>query len=323
MLSKVYEINNQGIKGISDLDVSNIKSLRNQKQSIFLIDIQTSDRNLAAEILDSINVHEGIQSSVLEPKEHIRFEYFDDVLYGELAYFSIRNKIPSYTSVLISENIVFAIHDKKEGIIRGIKKSISSLNTVQLSEIKVEYLLYVFVTEILSEYGKLIIEYRDEIEDLAVNFDKKHFDVKPSDFLEAKSELSNFSRVLEKLFFALSFPPAREMIDTESPYRIYFNDLQKNLNLIQRSLAQTEERLNSLNDHYQLMLQDRSNSRLRFLTIIQAVFVPLTLIAGIYGMNFKFMPLIDLTHGYYYSLGIMLLSAVIFLWYFYKNGWFK
>lgn len=278
MLSKVYEITNRGIEGISEMDISNISHLWNQKESIFLIDIQTSDRSLAANMLDSMHIHKGIQSSVLQPKEHIRFEYFDDVLYGELAYFSIQNKTPSYTSVIISENIVFAIHDKKEGIIGGMEKSISSLNAAQLSEIKVEYLLYVFVTEILSEYGKLIIEYRDEIEDLALNFDKKNSEVKPSDFLLAKSELSNFSRVLEKLFFALSFPPAREMIDTESPYRIYFNDLQKNLDLIQRSLAQTEERLNSLNDHYQLMLQDRSNSRLRFLTIIQAVFVPLTLI---------------------------------------------
>ncbi len=89
------------------------------------------------------------------------------------------------------------------------------------------------------------------------------------------------------------------------------------------SAAQIEDRLNSLHDHYDLLLQDKSNKRLNFLTIIQAIFVPLTLIAGIYGMNFQFMPELTFKYGYFISLGSMLIVSLFFLKYFYKHGWFK
>jgi magnesium transporter len=77
-----------------------------------------------------------------------------------------------------------------------------------------------------------------------------------------------------------------------------------------------------LHDHYQLLLQKKANKRLNFLTIIQAIFVPLTLLAGIYGMNFQHIPELELQYGYFISLGLMVIIAIAFLWYFYKHGWF-
>ena len=92
--------------------------------------------------------------------------------------------------------------------------------------------------------------------------------------------------------------------------------------MLKESLDQTEKRLNSLNDHYDLLIQNKSNKRLNFLTIIQAIFVPLTLLAGIYGMNFAFMPELNFRYGYFIFLGIMVVIALVFLRYFYKHGWF-
>ncbi len=88
------------------------------------------------------------------------------------------------------------------------------------------------------------------------------------------------------------------------------------------SLVQIEERLNSLHDHFDLILQEKANKRLNFLTIIQAIFVPLTLLAGIYGMNFQYMPELTFKYGYFISLGAMVIISVVFLRYFYKHGWF-
>ncbi len=59
------------------------------------------------------------------------------------------------------------------------------------------------------------------------------------------------------------------------------------------------------------------------LTVLRAIFVPLTLIAGIYGMNFAFMPELQLKHGYFWVLGLMAVIAIGELWFFHKNGWFK
>ena len=65
-----------------------------------------------------------------------------------------------------------------------------------------------------------------------------------------------------------------------------------------------------------------ANRRLNVLTIVQAIFVPLTLIAGIYGMNFSVMPELGWPNGYFAALALMGVIAVGELWLFYRSGWF-
>jgi len=168
----------------------------------------------------------------------------------------------------------------------------------------------------------LVLSYREETEELASELDKKNSKISPEDFLESKSQLSVFSRSLEKLYFTLSFPPVKDVFDVNNSYQNYFDYLLTNMNLIKTALKGTEERLESLNDHYQLLLQAKANKRLNLLTIIQAIFVPLTLVVGIYGMNFVNMPELGFKYGYFITLALMAVVASISLFYFKKNGWF-
>ena len=83
-----------------------------------------------------------------------------------------------------------------------------------------------------------------------------------------------------------------------------------------------EENVKDLNQQFLLEIQDRTGNRLKILTILSAVFLPLTLIAGIYGMNFENMPELGAQYAYYLILGFMALVTVGMLGFFYKNGWF-
>jgi magnesium transporter len=179
------------------------------------------------------------------------------------------------------------------------------------------------VHEILSEYGKMILNYREGIEDFAIHLDEQSKSLSPKKLLTAKSQLSDFSRVLERLFYTLSFPPTRGLLDEKSSYRESFDYLLKITTLLTSSIQQTEDRLESLNDHYQLLLQNRANKRLNLLTIVQAIFVPLTLVVGVYGMNFKYMPELEYHYGYFVSLILMALFILLSIYYFYSKGWFR
>lgn len=90
-----------------------------------------------------------------------------------------------------------------------------------------------------------------------------------------------------------------------------------------RYIERMEDRLAELHQHYLLMLQDRTNNRLRILTILSAIFMPLTLIAGIYGMNFRNMPELNWYYGYPATLLVMLTIALGLLGYFFIKGWFR
>jgi magnesium transporter len=319
MTNRIFKIDTDKV---NEIQLNVFLTEKKSSSSLFIYDLLVDNREEAIGELKQFMFPEEIYENILEPADHIRFEYIGNTLYVELAYFSLQTRKSHFASVLIKENILYIVHEVDEKILPGVLKSIPSLNETQKENLSCELLVYLFVLELLSRKGKVVILIREEIEKLAIDLDKKQSEISPEDFLEVKTQLSNFSRVLEKLVFTLSFPPAKDVLDVNSTYRIYFSDLSKTMELLKTSLNQTEERLNSLHDHFELVLQEKSNKRLNFLTIIQAIFVPLTLLAGIYGMNFKNMPELELKYGYFSALGVMIIIAIIFLRLFYKRGWF-
>ncbi len=125
---------------------------------------------------------------------------------------------PHFVGIVNHKNLLFAIHEIDEGILDGVIKAYPSFSDSQKSKMNAEFLLYILLNEILSINGKLILKYCEEIETSALDFDNKQNEITPQDILEAKSDLASFSRVLEKLFYTLSFPPVKDMLDQDSPY---------------------------------------------------------------------------------------------------------
>lgn len=91
---------------------------------------------------------------------------------------------------------------------------------------------------------------------------------------------------------------------------------------VDRVTDRIEKRLNNLRAEYSLHQQERTNRRLAVLTVLSAIFLPLTLLAGIYGMNFQNMPELGSPYGYPIALGSMALVAVGMIAWFRWKGWF-
>ncbi len=88
-------------------------------------------------------------------------------------------------------------------------------------------------------------------------------------------------------------------------------------------IARAEARVATLQRDYELTMQGRVDSRLRFLSTLSAVFLPLTLISAIYGMNFEDLPAMGEPHGYIAVIGLMLGTAAMTAAYLYLRGWFE
>jgi len=104
---------------------------------------------------------------------------------------------------------------------------------------------------------------------------------------------------------------------------VYLRDLASTLQNGHNAAERFEGRLSDLHQQYVTTQQDKMNSRLQTLTVISAVFLPLTLLAGIYGMNFENMPELQESYGYPAVLGLMVMIAAVMLYVFYRRGWFK
>jgi len=103
----------------------------------------------------------------------------------------------------------------------------------------------------------------------------------------------------------------------------YIRDAIAHLDHTVRSVGRQIDRLTSLRQHFLLQLQDKANKRLQILTMVSAIFLPLMLVTGIYGMNFRHMPELSWRYGYPAALLFMGLVAAGLLWALARKGWFK
>ena len=102
-----------------------------------------------------------------------------------------------------------------------------------------------------------------------------------------------------------------------------FRELFDTQNHLVRGASRLEARLGNVQDYFQHLVQAHTERRLRLLTLMSAIFMPLTLIAGIYGMNFQRMPELEWEYGYYVTVGGMLALGLGLTLFFYWRKWFQ
>ena len=134
--------------------------------------------------------------------------------------------------------------------------------------------------------------------------------------------VSNLTNVVEDQFNILGFVPKLGWTEEYSLVRADLMEQVQGFGHLKNSAMRMESKVDGIQSHYELTLQEKATKRLNTLTVVQAIFVPLTFITGIYGMNFILMPELKLEHGYFYIWGIMIVIVLIQLWYFNKKGWF-
>jgi magnesium transporter len=88
-------------------------------------------------------------------------------------------------------------------------------------------------------------------------------------------------------------------------------------------MTSAREMTSDIRDNYISLNSYRMNNIMKTLTVITTIFMPLTFIAGVYGMNFVNMPELQTENGYFYVVGVMVLLAVIMSLWFKKKGWFE
>ena len=144
------------------------------------------------------------------------------------------------------------------------------------------------------------------------------------ELLEARSEfLVLANRVGDQV------PVVKALRGTKRPFlphlgeSEYLNCAMVNLEACESTLNWLDGRLKALFYGYQMHAQKKTNQRLDTLTILSAIFMPITLLAGIWGMNFEAMPELVWPHGYLLALGSMALVATVMFLFFRKNGWFS
>ncbi|AFZ54203.1 magnesium/cobalt transporter CorA [Cyanobacterium aponinum] len=196
-------------------------------------------------------------------------------------------------------------------------------NQGKVRNLGADYLAYLILDTLIDNYFPVLEDYGERIElleDLIVA-DPTQKTLK--EIYNIRRELLALRRSiwpLRNLFNQLT-REENELISKE--VYIYFRDCYYHTIQILDILETYRELASSLMDVLMSSMSNKMNEVVTLLTIISSIFIPLTFIAGIYGMNFEFMPELEWHWGYFLCLLLMLSIALLMLFFFWQRGWFK
>lgn len=163
---------------------------------------------------------------------------------------------------------------------------------------------------------------RDAVQTLSEDVENRPGRVALNDIRRLKRAVVRCGNVCEDQVYCLASLSSPTIRDNASDNAIALQEtLMALIRYIDRSFDRLDTRARELEAELQVYYQQRTEDRLRVLTVISAVFMPLTLITGIYGMNFEAMPELTVPHAYFICLGVMAAITTTMLVYFYRWGW--
>jgi len=164
---------------------------------------------------------------------------------------------------------------------------------------------------------------RSSVLSLEERIDQDPVAVKLDDIVDTRSQLLTLGMVVSN-----QLPAVRAMSTTDKPFfkqkdtQEYMNCALVNLETVLGAMARLDTKIGDLRAELQMHAQDKTNHRLAVLTVFSAIFMPLTLMAGIWGMNFENMPELKSSIGYPLALGSMAFIGTAMYRFFRKGGWF-
>jgi magnesium transporter len=215
--------------------------------------------------------------------------------------------------VTIRHGLMPAINDLIQSLVAEKAPTLSHL-------VQIVYLILDDLTD-LSVQAET--EVRDQILRLAKILNEDPGAIHAGDLTRLRRQVDKLVSLIENQLYCIAGLNASDNETLQEPHRkAYIQDLASEIEIAQRGIYRLEARVNDLHPYYQMAGNDRVEKRLRILTIVSAITLPLGLIAGLLGMNVGGLPGSKLPYGFIIVIVLMVAIALVELWYFKRKGWF-
>lgn len=251
---------------------------------------------------------------------------FED--YEKYLFFSIRAAIPSGSMKIQQEQLAFILgpnylvsfQSKPSDFFASVRDRLENKKGI-IRDKGSDFLLYRLLDAIIDKYFEVMDASSLAIEDLDIRISKSGNTQLLKNIEVQKRKLMELKRIVLPLKeIAIALESSKSPLfkrDTKH----YFSDLKQNCISIIEEIESNKNALEGLSNLYYASQSQRMNEIMKVLTIVSTIFIPLTFIAGIYGMNFHNMPELRTKNGYFITWGVMIAITIGLLGYFYKKGW--
>ncbi|WP_371376229.1 magnesium/cobalt transporter CorA [Sporomusa aerivorans] len=288
-------------------------------------------RGLTAQSVEGIGrqfaIHPLVLEDILHTNQRPKFSDYGDYLAVILKSLVVTAGTIDYNSeqvsLILGPNYVISFLEslpEDNDVLHNVYERVKSRRG-KIARLGADYLLYALVDSLVDHYFLALEHLGEKIETL-----EEQIAARPRP--ELLGELHALKQ--DMLFMRKSVWPVRELVSAlergesaliQETTLIYLRDIYDHIVQVIETVEIYRDMLSGMLDIYLSSVSNRMSEVMKMLTIISTIFIPLTFIAGVYGMNFDYMPELRWQYGYPLILAVMLIMSLLMLRYFQKRKW--
>ncbi len=280
--------------------------------------------DIIEKIGEHFNIHPLVCEDIVNTGQRPKMENFEDYIFivlNMLHFDEKENEIRAeQVSGILGSNFVISFQEREGDVFNTVRERIRK-GKGRIRKMGTDYLAYALIDAVVDNYFIILEKLGEQIEGL-----EEELISKPTP--ETLQVLHTLKR--ELVFLRKSVWPLRELINSflrgDSPLIkkktfAFFRDVYDHTIQVIDTVETFRDMVSGMLDIYLSSISNKMNEVMKVLTIIATIFIPLTFLAGIYGMNFEYMPELKWPFGYFLIWSVMIVIVIVMFAYFRKKKW--
>lgn len=323
ILTHIYD--NHSYKRIEGLSLPAIQDALTANQCVWIDVSGLADSPQISELCAEFTIHPLFVEDILNTHQRAKLDEIDG------GFFIVFNLLHSAThrlsynveqfSMVVKKNLLLTFRESEHYNFHPIYTSLSAEHSL-VREHGCDYLTHLLMDNIVDNYFNLVEEIEQALGNMEDLLIKNPQAISLSTLYTIKRHTMTLRKAITPLQDIVHLLLSEHGRFIDAKYRLYYRDLHDHCVRLLQSIDLQREMSSSILEIYLSTLNNRMNETMKVLTLFASLFIPLTFIAGIYGMNFVYMPELKWRYSYPLILGLMLVLAIIMLYYFKRKKLF-
>ncbi len=286
--------------------------------------IGMSDTKAIEQLCNGLGIHPLLQEDVVNIDHLPKMEDFENHIFITMKMMKVNDNggiYQEHISFILGNNYVLTFQEKPGDVFNDLRYRV--MNKIgKIRQRGADYLFTQLIDSVVDQYFLVFEDTRNDIEKLEFKMleDRKHDFT--DEVISIRKEIIQLRKWVLPLREAIMKVRRSENKMIKKEWKHHLEDTSDQLEHVISFFDQFRDMLNYLMDLNFANLTGETNEIVKTLTIISAIFIPLTFIAGLYGMNFKYMPELEMQDGYFYVLAVMFVIVIASLIAIKRRKWF-
>lgn len=300
-------------------DIS-IDKLQDEEISWYWIDIENPSEDEEKALVDIFGFHKLAIEDSLQIHHRPKLDYYEGYDFFILNALNDGTLLSETVGIFISERFIVSVHRENcNEIDEAWDKFIYSESKWNKGPMHIKYLI---LDKIVDELFPAIQEIEDKLNSIDNNEHKKSVHEIIDEIFSIRNDLIKLRRLVTSMRDLLYRMLNSQRLSWIREQKIYFGDIYDHLLKLSDMIEESREITADIRDNYISTNSNKMNINMMVLTVISTIFIPLTFIVGVYGMNFENMPELKWKYGYFIIWVIMVIMGVFMFLCFKRKGWF-